>query len=101
MNRSSLPLEALRSLPTAISIAGSAPVAIYRGTPVEIVRAMASEMEPSDLSVAEAIDALILGLARRWGVVLALPEGCGEDLLAGLFVYALLDTGIGREVPLA
>lgn len=100
MNRSPVPTESLRSLPRTISITGSAPIAVYRGTPLEIVQAMASEMVPDDLSVTEAIQALIVGLARRWGVLLAFPDGCEEELLASLFVYALLDTGIGREVPL-
>ena len=99
MTRAAVPPEALRTLPKSIWIAGSTPVAIYHGTPIEIVRAMASEMEPADLSVPDAIQALLIGLAHRWGIVFAFPPGCGEETLAGLFVYALLDTGIGREIP--
>lgn len=91
--------EPPRRLPRAIWIAGSRPVAVYRGTPLEMVQAMGGEMEPTNLTVSEVVEALAAGLAENRGVLVKVSEEEPEDKIADLFVCKLLETGIGRPVP--
>lgn len=95
--------EALAQLPTAIWIPvpfeDNEEPPVYRGTPLEMVREMATEMEEDDLEV--AVDKILQSLAEHRGVSIRLPRGLPDDSLSGLFVLALLETGIGRPLPLA
>ncbi len=96
----SLP-KALEGLPDVIWVPGSHPVAVYRGSPSDIVQSMASEMKPKGLPLRVTITAILTGLAKKRGIAIELPSEYPDDILASLFVYALLDTGICRRVPQA
>jgi hypothetical protein len=100
MNTTPLSLEALQALPKAIWMPGHPP-SIYRGSPLEMVHAMAKEMESSDLSVRETIQAILSGLLMNRRLFIALPNVKSDETLARLFVYALLGTGVGRKIPTA
>ena len=92
--------EMVHRMPRAIWIphGGDSP-AFYRGSPLEMVQAMSIETE-SD-SVKHTIQMITAGLeANRW-VTIRLPKNLPDDELAGLFVYALLVTGIAQEMPRA
>lgn len=93
-----VPAESLKTLPRAIWAADGASPSIYRGTPLEMVRAMASEMVPSDLSTRFVILAILAGLKRNRGVDIRLPDVRDEAEFAALFIYALLDRGVCRPV---
>jgi hypothetical protein len=87
-------------LPAAIWFpsAGDVP-AIYRGSPVEMVREMAEEMDEPVLE--DAVEKLLAGLAENRHVNIRLPSGLAEEARCGLFVKALLVSGLGREMPQA
>jgi hypothetical protein len=89
-------------LPRAIWIHQEPEPAIYRGCPLEMVRAMAEEMNPC-LPPRDAIAALLGGLARNRRIHINLHgvEQLSEEGAAQMFVYALLDTGIARPLPQA
>lgn len=90
---------ALPKLPAAIWIpTGRSVPAIYRGTPIEMVREMAAEMEVSQVEV--AVKRILAGLSENRRVTIRLPSGLPEEALSGLFVHALLATGVGRPMPL-
>jgi hypothetical protein len=89
--------EALRGLPRTISMGGTKHVSVYHGTPLEMVRSMASEMGLGT-DVHEAVSTLLDALGRNRGVLIAIPEDAPEDVVATLFVYALLDSGVSRAV---
>ena len=88
------------ALPEAIWIAGEEQTtSIYRGTPTEIVKAMASEM--GDISIHGAVQQLCSALAQNRRVGIHLPLDLPEEQLAGLFVYALLDTRLAKPMARA
>lgn len=90
--------NAPRKLPVAIWIpTGRSVPAIYRGTPIEMVREMAEEMEETRLDV--AVSRILTGLSENRRVTIRLPSGLPEEALSGLFVHALLETGVGRALP--
>lgn len=91
-----------QSLPRAIWIHARPEPSVYRGTPLDMVRTMAAEMEPQ-LSPRDAIVALLGGLSRNRRIHINL-HGLGtlnDEGAAQMFVYALLDTGIARPLPQA
>jgi hypothetical protein len=88
-------------LPRAIWIPSSHPVAVYRGTPVEIVRQMSCEMDPANLSVRETVYAISVGLEKNRGIAIQVPLGTSDEVLAALFVQRLLDCGLGQPLPTA
>jgi hypothetical protein len=87
--------EALKRLPGAIWMQGSR--SIYRGSPVEMVRQMAAEMG-ADLSVHTTIDTLLTALYLKRGLLIAIPEDAPEDVVAALFVHALLDAKVSKPI---
>ena len=88
--------NALRSLPGVITMAGN-PSAIYHGTPVQMVRQMAAEMRPG-MTVRQAVATLLTALGRNRGILIAIPEDAPEEIVAALFVHALIDAGVSRPV---
>jgi len=74
----------------------------YQGTPLEMVEQMASQMHPS-LDAHGAIDVLIDALAeeRDLHIELQAPPETPEDVRAGMFVMALMVTGVAQEMPAA
>lgn len=90
-------LERLKTLPEAIVMTANASMSVYRGTPIEMVQQMASEMK-AGLSIHQAVQALLTSIGFKQGILIAIPEDCPEDLLCALFVHALLDTGISEPV---
>ena len=89
-----------RPLPAALWIPGTTSPAIYRGSALEMVAQMKKEMSPSDISTRLAVRALILGLRENRGIRIH-ASGSTEESLALSFITGLLDSGLGREVPLA
>lgn len=92
--------EMVHRMPQAIWIphGGDLP-AFYRGSPLEMVQAMGAESECD--SVPHTVQVISAGLkANRW-VTITLPKNLPDAELAGLFVYALLATGIAQEMPRA
>jgi len=102
---SEVDIEAIMAgLPEAIWIpspGSSALPKVYRGSPVEIVEAMASKAKPKKRTVRSAVKYLVMSIAKTRKVEIHLPGGLDEDELAGLFVFALLDTGLGKPLPQA
>lgn len=74
----------------------------YHGTPLEMVEQMAQQMNPG-IDVHEAIDVLIEALAedRHLQIELRAPSNTPEDVRAGMFVFALMLSGVAREMPAA
>lgn len=74
----------------------------YHGTPLEMVEQMAQQMNPG-IDVHEAIDVLIEALAqdRDLHIELQAPSNTPEDVRAGMFVLALMLTGVAEEMPAA
>lgn len=93
-----VPIESLKTLPRAIWASGGRSPSIYRGSPLEMVRTMASEMVPFDLPSRYVILAILSGLKRNRGIDIRLPNVCNDEEFAALFVYALLDRGICRPI---
>lgn len=92
--------DVISKLPEAIWIPADGKLpAIYRGTPVEMVREMAEEMEEPVLEA--AVGKILTGLSQNRRVNIRLPGGLHEEALSGLFVHALLATGVGRPLPRA
>jgi hypothetical protein len=89
-------------LPRAIWIPATPEPAVYRGCPLEMVQAMAAEIEPPMLP-RDAIAALLGGLAKNRRIVINLQgvERLNDAKAAQMFVYALLDTGIAHPLPQA
>ena len=80
--------------------AGEEP-SVYSGTPVEMVEMMAEEMSenPTEaLSIREAVDNLLFGLAANKGVLIGLPPDLPEEDLARLFVQSLLKAGVAKPI---
>lgn len=98
-------LSDLNRLPAAIWIpaGGSEPsraeLSFYRGSPLEMVREMASEME--EVSLEAAVGKILMGLAKNRRIAIRIPQGLPDERLSTLFVFALLETGVGREMPKA
>lgn len=87
-------------LPAAIWIlAGGSMPAFYRGSPLEMVRSMAEEMDAPSLEV--AVGTILAGLAKNRRVTIKLPPGLPDEKLSRLFVFALLETGVGKPMPSA
>lgn len=84
-------------VPRAIWIPGT-PMTVYRGTPLDMVRAMSSEMEPGNLSIRETVRAIAVGLEENRGIRLGLPFASSDELLAVVFVHQLLEAGLGRTL---
>lgn len=80
-------------LPGSIWMAGP-PLAVYSGTPVEMVGAMAAEMGP-EVSVRDAVAVLTGSLTNR--EVVAVPDVSDETLADG-FIRRLLVSGTARPV---
>jgi len=73
---------------------------IYRGTPSEMIH----EMTPISLHgkpLRSKVEFLLGDLAKKRSLVIGLPGNVEDDVLAGLFVYALLDVGVARPAFLA
>ena len=94
-------VDPTESLPNAIWIPAAAEPVVYRGDPLEMVRAMADEM--GDLSPRDAIDMLLDALASNHSIRIDLQEASDlpDEGYAHLFVFALLDTGIAHPLPQA
>jgi hypothetical protein len=94
-------VDTSQALPRAIWIPTHPEPAVYRGVPLEMVRAMADEM--GDISTRDAIDLLVdeLAFSRKILIDLCNSDELPEEGIAHLFVYALLDTGIARPLPQA
>lgn len=89
----------LRALPQSIWLPGEPP-SVYRGSPEEMVNAMAREMG-EDVTIREAVNRLCAALAAYRRVVIGLPEDVPDDTLARLFVFALLDMGMAKPLAAA
>jgi len=95
----------LENLPTAIWV--PAEVAnltdrlpgVYRGSPVEMVQAMAKDNGYSTQRA--VIKHYIDVLAQDYKIGIRLPGAASDEDLARLFVYALLDVGVGRPMAQA
>ncbi len=81
---------------------------VYRGSPVEMVSAMAEELGEGmaeelgeGITVLEAIDTLAAALEDNRAVHLPVPQGRGPEQLARWFVGALLDAGVSRPLSMA
>jgi len=76
--------------------------AIYRGSPLDMVRAMTREMEP-DLCPKDAIHAILGGLSRNRNIHIRLDvtPGMSDETYARLFIFALLDQRIAKPLPTA
>lgn len=92
--------EILNKLPQAIWCPGGPEPSIYRGSPLEMVRQMAGEMGP-DIGTHDAVHTLCQALAQYRKVFIGLPGNVPEEVLAGLFVFALLDLRISRPMAAA
>ena len=91
----------LKDLPRAIwlpSLRGN-PVC-YQGSPLEIVEEMACGMKLG-LGVHDAIDLLLRSLADERGINIKLPDNISEAVRASGFVYALILSGVAREMAQA
>lgn len=100
MNTTPCNPEVLSKLPSAIWCPGGPLPAIYRGSPLEMVRQMAEEMG-TGIKTFDAVRTLCNALAEHRKVYIGLPGNVSEDILAGLFVFALLDLRISRPMPSA
>ena len=78
-------------------MAGTDPVAVYLGSPVEMVRQMAEER--GETARRGAVETLLTALCRHRRIAIALPEDVPDDMLATIFVYAQLKTGVSKPVP--
>lgn len=99
MTSTSFPAEHLALLPESIWIP-SPENAIFRGTPAEMIQ----EMTPEPLQgqpLRSKVKFLLGDLAKKRALVIGLPGNVEDDVLAGLFVYALLDVGVARPAFLA
>ncbi len=74
----------------------------YQGTPLQMVQEMARYMKPG-LGVHDAIDLLLRSLADERDVRIELhSQGkMPEEARASMFIYALLFSGVAREMPQA
>jgi hypothetical protein len=91
--------ESLANLPKAIWLAlGPKELLIYRGEPLEILHGIACGMG-LNVSVREAIETLSEAILEKRRVSIEMPDGITDEALAKLFIFALIDTGIGK--PLA
>lgn len=91
------PVVASGGLPRAIWMSGPTP-SVYAGTPVEMVRAMAKEMDPA-LLPKEAIQILCVALRYTRDVRIRLTWTASEEKLSEQFIRGLLGCGVGRVVP--
>lgn len=91
--------EKIAALPASIWVPGEEP-SIYRGNPMEIVSAMAAELG-ADISVRDAVKQICMALAQNRNVGIRLPLDLPDEQLAGLFVYALLDTRLAKPMAMA
>ncbi len=89
--------DALKRLPGAISMALGNHLSVYHGRPIDMVRQMASEMGEG-MSVHAAVGTLLTALYRNRGILIAIPEDAPEEIVAALFVHALIDSGVSRPV---
>lgn len=96
MSQLALP-DAFRGLPAAIWMAGSPP-SVYRGTPVEMVRAMADEMG-QDIPVREAV--AILSGALTGSPVVALRALDSDEAICAWFIRSLLASKVSRVLAAA
>ena len=87
-------------LPASIWIPGDTEPSIYRGTPTEIVNAMAVEMG-GGFSLRDTVARLCSALAQNRRIGIHIPLDLPDEQLAGLFVYALLDTKLARPMASA
>lgn len=87
-------------IPPAIWASGPEGPLVYRGKPIEMVREMASELGP-EVTPTQAINLLTVQLASQGRIRLTVTGDPPEDILAGIFVYALLQSGILRPVAQA
>jgi hypothetical protein len=92
--------EKIDALPASIWMPGNTEPSIYRGTPTEIVTAMAAEIGEG-VSIRDAVRQLCSALAEHRHVGIRLPLDLPDEQLAGLFVYALLDTRLARPMASA
>lgn len=91
------PLRLDTPIPSALWFKGMGLPTVYQGSPVEMVRAMATEMGP-EVTPHDAIDFLCSHLARSRRVYIRVPDAPVE-VRANLFVRYLLATGVA--LPLA
>lgn len=91
--------------PPAIYIFDSGDVSVYRGTPLEMVRQMAQEMEDGEgvPDVFEAVDTILECLAdyRDIYVDVDLDGVSDESVMAEVLVQVLLRIGVARPMPQA
>lgn len=89
-------------LPDAIWVATPSLPSIYRGSPLDMVKAMTREMAPK-LCPRDAIHAILGGLARNRGIHIRLDAtpSMSDDAFASLFIFALLDQRVARPLAAA
>lgn len=88
--------EIQRKLPRAVWVP-SGSHRIYRGAPVEIVQDMAGQLQ-TGLTFRQALTRLVSELEASREIRIELPWEEEDAVLSSLFLYALLDLGIGYEV---
>jgi len=72
----------------------------YQGTPLEIVQAMAKEMNPS-FGVDDTIDTTLAMLREHGLPITGIPELAPEEVRATMFVVALLMWGVAHPMAQA
>jgi hypothetical protein len=90
----------LKEIPDAIWTSGRPLPYIYRGSPLEMVQQMASEMGPR-VTVAQAMELLLKELLRHRRVQIQFHGNPPEVIKAGIFVHTLLANGVCRPMAQA
>jgi hypothetical protein len=90
----------LESIPTAIWSPGRPIPYVYRGSPLEMVEQMASEMGPA-VTPAQAMDKLMKVLATSGRLHIQIHGSPPEEIRAGIFVHCLLQQRICRPMAQA
>jgi hypothetical protein len=90
----------LEEIPPAIWSPGQPLPYIYRGSPLEMVKGMASEMGPG-VTPDQAMNRLLAALASSRKLHICIAGDPPEHVKASVFVYALLQHGLLRPMPQA
>lgn len=89
--------NATEPLPEAVWVPSGGTFRIYRGSPGVMVK----DMVPDDMPLREALKKLTEHFAQNHQVVIQLPWGQPDEVIAALFLHALIELGIGRAVASA
>ena len=88
----------LDSLPKAIWCAVDGIPSVYHGTPKEMVAQMFRELALSSSHL--PLEDMVTELAGYYGIHFTGLEGVTVDTFAGIFVFALLQQGIGKTLKI-